>query len=489
MELQWHEVFSRKLGHTAPEAESNANICNAKSYLYELLNTRNLFSHEAPNDEFTDEDVYRIADTASRLLRAVKKRDEATITEEIQEEFGRRLYSTEAEASQTEPVSDELVPDEAEVQFEAPESAAPGAQVDEEEPLRRVDLSGLNLSEMDLRGRNLHLANLKNADLSNSNLQYENLADMDLSDAKMVETDLFEANLANANLSHADLSGARLQWADLKNCNMTHAKLVNADLRMAAIDGADFSNADLTGADIMHNPEFYDLDNGRRVELETLLDAEGELLDYLIGPSHVNFSDAVLRRANMQRAWLEFNVTLTRADMTEANFFGSRLAANLAGAILSKANLSKCWILSSDFSGATMDGIDLSESECVYTKFANAQMSGAKLHNFIIDAHDDGTDDSWDNVNLSEADLSGAILTPHQSFRNANLTGAVFKDADLSGADLSHSDLMDTDFTGANLWCVKFTGAQFRYTTVLPDGDYWDEDTDMTRFTGPLEDC
>lgn len=495
IQSQWDEVFRKKLGHTAPKARSNSNVANARNFLYEIQNARNSFqAHETAGTAITNHDVYSLADTATRLLQVVRATEEATITEEIKLEYGRRLYGVQA--NEYEPASDEVIPDESEDQSEEPESSDPGAQVGAEESGRQVDLSGLNLSGMDLRGRNLHLANLQGACLSGSIL--ESCVDSDLSNVNLSRAELSEGNFTGSNFSHANLSEARLGWANLKNCNMTHAKLVNADLHMARIDGADFSNADLTGVD-MHNPKEYYLDNGRRVEIESMLDASGEygadyeLFDYLfltIGPSDVNFSGAILRGANMQRAWLEMKITLTRAEMTEANFFGSRIAANLAGAILSRANLSKCHILSSDFSGAKMDGIDLSESECVYTKFANAQMSGAKLHNFMIGDHDSGTDDSWDNVNLSEANLSGASLTPHQSFRNANLTGAIFNGSQLSFANFSNADLKETDFTGADLTCADFTTARFYpYSTILPDGSYWDEDTDMTRFTGPLEDC
>ena len=461
MRLRWDPVFKDKLGEEADSEDTN--VLNSRAYVRELITGRNQWGHETDENQITLRDALRISGTAERLLLAVESAELADSVRLKTEEFVQKTSIADTET--------------VEVDYEA---------------IKHVDLSGLNLSNMDLRCRNLHLAKLQGADLSSSNSQYEYLADTDLSNAKLVGTDLSEANLDGANLSHADLSSARLQWSNLKNCNMTHATLVKANLHMAEIDGADFSNADMTGVD-MHNPKSYDLDSGKRVILETLLAVDDhELFDYLsnsIAPSDLNFSDAILRRANMQRAWLEFNVTLTRADMTEANCFGSRIAANLAGAILSRANLSKCWILSSDFSGAKMDGIVLSGSECVYTKFANAHMSGAKMHNFTIGDHDDGIDDSWDNVNLSEADLSDAILT-HLSIRNANLTGAIFNGSQLSFANFSNADLKETDFTGADLTCADFTSARFYpFSTILPDGTYWDEDTDMTRFTGPLNNC
>lgn len=485
MELQWDEVFGRKLGHTAREAERNPDVRNAKSYLYELLNTRNLASHEAPKDEFTEEDVYRIADTATRLLKAVRAKEEAAKAEAIKQEFGRKIYIEEAEGSEPKPELEQAAPTETEDQV----SEEQLAEDDNESSEIRVDLNGLDLSGQNLRGRNLHLAKLQNADLSGSNLINARLADMDLSNARLTNADLSEANLSGSNLSNADLSQARLEFANLTNANLSHAKMAKADLRNAQLDGTDFSRADLTGVD-MSNPKVYHV-NEQTFEIETMLDTldNYKLFDHLYYPEikrgKVNLSYTILRGANMQRTFFEGSVDLTRADMTGANFFGARIAStSLAGAILNSTNLSKCHILGCDFSGVKMQGVDLSESECIYSNFSNADMSGANLEKFAIADADTVEEESWDNVDLSKANLRGAFFAGI-SIRNANLTGAIFKDANLSGADLSNAHLNETDFTGADLTGADFTGANFfPLSTILPDGSYWDEDTDMTKFTG-----
>jgi uncharacterized protein YjbI with pentapeptide repeats len=69
--------------------------------------------------------------------------------------------------------------------------------------------------------------------------------------------------------------------------------------------------------------------------------------------------------------------------------------------------------------------------------------------------HVKAADACFDDVNLSNADLS-----------NGNFTGTMFRKANLTGADLSHGNFTDCDFTGANLkdicWdnaiteCAKF---------------------------------
>ena len=468
------EPFKKYLGRDFKGSDADAR--NGFSFVDELRNARNKWAHSKRRERFTDQDVYRLADTATRLLQAVGAEKHGANTEEIKLEYGQKIYGSEDAV--TEPAAKEADVTPA-TTADAEPLTQPAHAENSDEVGNRVDLRGLDLSGLDLRGRNLHLANLKGIDLSGSILQFAHLADMDLSNAKLSKADLSEANLGGCNLNHADLSEARLDFADLTNASFSHAKMEKVNLGQAKINGADLSYADLTGVD-MSNPR-------KVVEEDTLYDVDDhELFDRLwqeIRCSDVDLSYAILRCANMQRTFLE-PANLTGADMTGADFTGARIAAcELNGAILNSANLSKCHILSCDFSGAKMQGINLSRTECVYSRFTNSEMSGANLKNFVIGDRDDDIDDSWDNVDLSEADLCGAIL-PGLSFRNANLTGAIFKDADLSGADLSHTDLMDTDFTDAELKCAKFDGAKFRYGTILPDGSYWDDDTDMTRFTG-----
>src|SRR5574341_1894525 len=55
---KWQDVFQAKLGH------------DGRSYTGELLTARNKWAH-AKKEPFTNDEAYRIADTASRLLRAV----------------------------------------------------------------------------------------------------------------------------------------------------------------------------------------------------------------------------------------------------------------------------------------------------------------------------------------------------------------------------------------------------------------------------------
>ncbi len=81
---RWNDVFGQKLGHVE------------RSYVSELITARNDWAHQRA---FTNEDAYRVADTASRLLRAISAPAQATEVEEIGKELLRLRYEREAEKS------------------------------------------------------------------------------------------------------------------------------------------------------------------------------------------------------------------------------------------------------------------------------------------------------------------------------------------------------------------------------------------------------
>jgi hypothetical protein len=84
MFFNWQDVFRAKLGHTE------------RSYVSELLEARNRWGHQ---QAFTNDDAYRAADTASRLLNAVNAPKQATITTEIAHELLRLRFEAEQKQS------------------------------------------------------------------------------------------------------------------------------------------------------------------------------------------------------------------------------------------------------------------------------------------------------------------------------------------------------------------------------------------------------
>ena len=120
----------------------------------------------------------------------------------------------------------------------------------ERAPLRKLVLTGRDLSKADLhdaqlQGANLWGAKLQGANLGGAKLQGANLRGAELQGANLWRAELQGANLGGAQLQGADLGGAQLQGADLGG-----AKLQGADLRGAQLQGADLGVAHLQGANL-----------------------------------------------------------------------------------------------------------------------------------------------------------------------------------------------------------------------------------------------
>ncbi len=78
---RWNEVFHDKLGHVA------------RSHVSELMDARNSWAHQGA---FSNDEAYRIADTAARLLKMVSAGAEAQTVEDIGRDLLRLRYDAEA---------------------------------------------------------------------------------------------------------------------------------------------------------------------------------------------------------------------------------------------------------------------------------------------------------------------------------------------------------------------------------------------------------
>jgi predicted AAA+ superfamily ATPase len=78
---RWNDVFQEKLGHVA------------RSYVSEMIAARNDWAHQST---FSNDEAYRIADTAARLLKMVSAAEQAAYVDEIGRELLRLRYEAEA---------------------------------------------------------------------------------------------------------------------------------------------------------------------------------------------------------------------------------------------------------------------------------------------------------------------------------------------------------------------------------------------------------
>ena len=84
---RWNDVFQDKLGHVA------------RSYVSEMIEARNRWAHQKA---FTNDEAYRVADTAARLLKMVSAADEAAFVDEIGRDLLHQRFEAEAEKAKRE---------------------------------------------------------------------------------------------------------------------------------------------------------------------------------------------------------------------------------------------------------------------------------------------------------------------------------------------------------------------------------------------------
>ncbi|MCB9078004.1 MAG: ATP-binding protein, partial [Anaerolineaceae bacterium] len=92
---RWNDVFSTKLGHVG------------RSHVSEVFEARNAWAHQGA---FSNDEAYRVADTAARLLKMVNAAEAATTVDEIGRELLRLRF--EAEAKKAKKGTAPLVPPE-----------------------------------------------------------------------------------------------------------------------------------------------------------------------------------------------------------------------------------------------------------------------------------------------------------------------------------------------------------------------------------------
>jgi hypothetical protein len=126
-------------------------------------------------------------------------------------------------------------------------------------------------------------------------------------------------------------------------------------------------------------------------------------------------------------------------------------------------------LLCANLSGATLDGLDLTQMDLSYANLSSASLQHANL------TQADLTGAQLTNAHFDDADLTQATMknvsADFASFANAHLGQATITDAtmthtDLTGADLGQADLSNSDFTGATVDGADFTQATLTGTKI-----------------------
>jgi uncharacterized protein YjbI with pentapeptide repeats len=157
-------------------------------------------------------------------------------------------------------------------------------------------------------------------------------------------------------------------------------------------------------------------------------------------------------------AWRAANPDI-RPDLSGANLAGARLPeADLSRAHLDWANLSGATLHKANLSGAGLDWATLIKAELDGANLAEAYLAKAVL-----------TEASLTNATLTEAVLIEANLI-RANFRKANLTRANLTGATLFQVDLTEADLTEADLRNAILWGAFLINANFTKATLIKAG-------------------
>jgi uncharacterized protein YjbI with pentapeptide repeats len=154
---------------------------------------------------------------------------------------------------------------------------------------------------------------------------------------------------------------------------------------------------------------------------------------------HVDFSGAILNRANLGRAWAE------KAHFDSAGLQGTSLhEAQLQGARLNYAQLQGAYLI-----GAQLQGASLAFAQLQGALLGGAQLQGANLLKADLRC-----------ASLPEAELQGAYLV------GAQLQGASLDHAHLQGALLNQADLQGASFMNVFAWRADARTANWQDTRV-----------------------
>ncbi len=287
------------------------------------------------------------------------------------------------------------------------------------EDLRGIDLSGLDLTGGDFREAILSGVNMENAilpavDFSKADLSKTVLSAAGLSAAKLKDTDLTGANLTGADLTGANLDDAICDHANFqralmanitaKGASFREADLSHARLRNGFCQAADFSNsrlveADFSGADFneatlegvkARGANFSDADlSGLRASGGSDF-SKGRF--WKVSAPYAIWENAVLDEADFSYAAME-GVNLASASLKSAVLFGADLRyARLSKACLQRAvcvrmnlffaTLEKADLTETDFSAASLYGVEFLDATVVRTQFKQSNLKMTKLVNF-----------------------------------------------------------------------------------------------------------
>jgi uncharacterized protein YjbI with pentapeptide repeats len=180
---------------------------------------------------------------------------------------------------------------------------------------------------------------------------------------------------------------------------------------------------------------------------------------------HVDFSAAILNRANFNNAWAKQAVFaaayLRGASLNGASLRGASFSfASLQGASLKEAELQGASFFVVALKGASLNGAKLQGALLDYTELQGVSLEGAQLQGTSLENND------FQGASLNRADLQGALLDYTElqgaSLDFARLQGASLDHAHLQGASLDYTQLQGASLDHAHLQGASLDHAQLQ---------------------------
>lgn len=193
---------------------------------------------------------------------------------------------------------------------------------------------------------------------------------------------------------------------------------------------------------------------------------------------HFNLRYANMVQVDLRHGFLRHTI-MDHSDLRKANLSACKLdQARLLHARLEDAIATKASGIRSDFSGAVMTKIDLSESVFSQSNFIGADLSQANIAQSDF-SRCDLSCSSMDFMNATRTDFNMAIICKatlnkarlsHANLYLSHLAESHFWQADLTHATLILASATNSDFSGANLTHANLSHATLNHA-VLDDAD------------------
>lgn len=303
-----------------------------------------------------------------------------------------------------------------------------------------MDWSYLDMSEVNLQPPQGDLSGLK---APNAVLRRINLSGCNLSGAQLDRSDLSEARLESATVTGATLDGSNLTGAMLSHADLSRSSLKGVLLHRASLASARLFRANCTGAQLGATESLFAF-RPQPQELRSSGEISAELREGFAAHGVALAESAQLTVRDPERTWVvasgeeRYRLSLDETGAIQVRRYRAiDHAAVLSGAFMAHANFTDADLYAVNMSGAhwygaearannaNMEQLDGSNANFGQLDLSQAELRGATLSNAI----------------LANAVLRGARLGMSASGRPCSLVQATLVGADCTQADLSHANL------------------------------------------------